>query len=50
MAGTVIGAFGVMEYMLTLFWVVEAIGLALLILAVILITLTLGRTTIGSVE
>ena len=50
MAGTVIGAFGVMEYMLTLFWVVEAIGLALLILAVILITLTLGKETISSVE
>jgi len=50
MAGTVTGAFGVMEYMLTLFWVIEAIGLALLILAIILITLTLGKEAIETVE
>ncbi len=42
-AGTVIGAFGLLAYVLTLFWVVEAIGLALLIISIILITVTLAR-------
>jgi hypothetical protein len=45
-AGTVIGAFGLLAYVLTLYWIVEAIGLALLIIAIILITVTLGRTKV----
>ena len=43
-AVTIIGAFGVMEYAITLFWLVEAIGLALLIIAIILITYTIGKS------
>ena len=32
-AGAIIGAFGVVTYVLTLFWYVEAAGIALLIIA-----------------
>ena len=49
-AGTIIAAFGVMEYVITLFWLVEAIGLALLIIAIILITYTLGKSAKEKVE
>ncbi|MFG1519229.1 MAG: hypothetical protein AAE977_01945 [Thermoplasmataceae archaeon] len=49
-AGTVIGAFGLLAYVLTLYWIVEAIGLALLIIAIILITVTLGRSKSDRVE
>ncbi len=43
-AGTIIGGFGVMEYVITLSWVVEAIGLALLIIAIIITTYTFVRS------
>ncbi len=43
-AGTIIGGFGVMEYVITLSWVVEAIGLALLIIAIIITTYTFGKS------
>ena len=39
-----------MEYVITLFWLVEAIGLALLIIAIILITYTLGKSAKEKVE
>ncbi|MGC8609426.1 MAG: hypothetical protein ACP5UV_06110, partial [Thermoplasmata archaeon] len=37
-AGTTLGAFGVLAYMLTLFWLPEAIGLALIVIAIFLIS------------
>ena len=43
-AGTIIGGFGVLEYVITLSWVVEAIGLALLIIAIIITTYTFVRS------
>ncbi|MCL4329775.1 MAG: hypothetical protein M1533_02080 [Candidatus Thermoplasmatota archaeon] len=43
-AGTIIGGFGVLEYVLTLSWIVEAIGLALLIIAIIITTYTFGKS------
>ncbi len=43
-AGTIIGGFGVLEYVITLSWVVEAIGLALLIIAIIITTYTFARS------
>ncbi|MGC8505610.1 MAG: hypothetical protein ACP5NK_02750 [Thermoplasmata archaeon] len=43
-AGTIIGGFGVLEYVMTLSWVVESIGLALLIIAIIIITYTFVKS------
>ncbi len=36
--GTVLGAFGVLTYTLTLFWIPEAIGLAMIVVAILIIT------------
>ena len=46
-AGTIIGAFGVVTYVLTLFWYVEAVGIALLIIAIILMAVSLGRSMLS---
>ena len=43
-AGTIIGGFGVLEYVITLSWVVEALGLALLIIAIIITTYTFVKS------
>lgn len=44
-AGTVIAAFGVLAYVITLFWIPEAIGLSLLVIAIIIVTITFGRSS-----
>ena len=46
-AGAIIGAFGVVTYVLTLFWYVEATGIALLIVAIILMAISLGRSILS---
>jgi len=43
-AGTTISAFGVLAYVITLFWLPEAIGLALLVVAIIITTFTLAKS------
>ena len=43
-AGTIIGGFGVLEYVMTLSWAVEALGLALLIIAIIIATYTFVKS------
>lgn len=45
-AGTIIGAFGLLTYVITLFWLPEAIGLSLLVIAIIITTFTLSRSSI----
>ncbi|MHB1439308.1 MAG: hypothetical protein ACYCSO_00195 [Cuniculiplasma sp.] len=46
-AGTIIGAFGLLTYVITLFWVPEAIGLSLLVIAIIITTFTMARSSIS---
>ena len=52
-AGTVLGGFGVLAYTLTLLWLPEAIGLALLVIAILMVTVAYfagNRTEIVGVK
>ncbi len=47
-AGTILGGFGVLVYTMNLFWLPEAIGLALLVISIFMITLIYFAGNMGA--
>lgn len=49
-AGVTFGSFGVVIYVMTLYWYVEAFGIALLIIAILLMVISLGRSLLPDLQ